>query len=107
MNTLIEYIGPIIFIVLIISYSIYRRCHPKNMDTKQVLKCPKCNSVNLAKYTPKKQGYSPRDAIIGHAVGGKNGAIFALLYESDKSHFHCRFCGHRFAVKENRFVKEM
>ncbi len=71
MNTLIEYIGPIILIVLIISYSIYRRCHPNNMDTKQALKCPKCKSIKLQTYIPTQKRYSRKAGMIGHAINGR------------------------------------
>ncbi|MFM0900784.1 hypothetical protein P7J55_11145, partial [Streptococcus suis] len=60
----------------------------------------------LFQWAPKKRGYSPRDVIIGQAIGGRNGAMFALLYEADKTHYHCQFCGHNFAIKENRFIRE-
>ncbi|HFU3983094.1 TPA: hypothetical protein ACGO2Q_001892 [Streptococcus suis] len=76
------------------------------MDTKQALKCLKCKSVKAEKYTSKIVTILLNMQLMDKLLG-QSGAIFALLYESDKSHFRCRFCGHRFAVKENRFVKEM
>ncbi|HEL1592730.1 TPA: hypothetical protein TXY98_001697 [Streptococcus suis] len=102
MMNLLEYIGPILFITAIISYSLYRRFK----DSKATINVPKCKSEKLQKYPPKKREYSPRDAIIGQAIGGRNGAMFALLYEADKTHYHCRFCGHNFAIKENRLIRE-
>ncbi|CYU96981.1 TPA: hypothetical protein U2D46_000768 [Streptococcus suis] len=105
MMDLLEYIGPILFITAIISYSLYRR-FKDSKATINVPKCPKCKSEKLQKYPPKKREYSPRDAIIGQAIGGRNGAMFALLYEADKTHYHCRFCGHNFAIKENRLIRE-
>ncbi|WP_278044513.1 hypothetical protein [Streptococcus parasuis] len=41
MNTLQEYIGPIFLVILIISYSFYRRFHPDTKDTKQATKVSK------------------------------------------------------------------
>lgn len=50
MNTLLEYIGPIILVILIISYSFYRRFHPDTKDTKQPPRCPK--NVSLLSFKP-------------------------------------------------------
>ncbi|MGQ7462544.1 hypothetical protein ACTGZQ_08480 [Streptococcus suis] len=105
MMNLLEYIGPILFITAIISY-ILSRMFTDSKATIIVPKCPKCKSEKLQKYTSKKLRYSPRDAIIGQAIGGRNSAMFALLCEADKTHYHCRFCGHNFAIKENRLIRK-
>ncbi len=51
---LLDYIGPILFITAIISYSLYRRLKDSKA-TIIVPKCPKCKSDKLQKYTPKKE----------------------------------------------------
>ncbi len=107
MNTLIEYIGPIILIVLVISYSIYRRRHPNNMDTKHALKCPKCKSIKLQTYVPTQKRYSRKAGMIGHAINGIEGAMFAMLYEADRTYYRCQHCGYRFSRKENRFISNI
>lgn len=102
MNTLIEYIGPITLLVLIISYSIYRRCHPNNMDTKQALNCPKCKSIKLQTYVPTQKRYSRKAGMIG-----LEGAMFAMLYEADRTYYRCQHCSYRFSRKENRFISNI
>ncbi|HEL1556674.1 TPA: hypothetical protein TXJ05_000844 [Streptococcus suis] len=107
MNTLLEYIGPIILLILIISYSFYRRFHPDTKDTKQPPRCPKCKSIKLQTYTPSRKQYSRKAGMFGHALNGVEGAMFAMLYEADRTYYRCQYCGHRFSRKENRFISNI
>ncbi|WP_449456348.1 hypothetical protein [Streptococcus suis] len=45
--------------------------------------------------------------MIGHAINGIEGAMFAMLYEADWTYYRCQHCGHRFSRKENRFISNI
>ena len=107
MNTFLEYIGAIILIILIISYSFYRRFHPDTKDTKQPPRCPKCKSIKLQMYTPSRKQYSRKAGMVGHAINGVEGAMFAMLYEANRTYYRCQYCGQRFSRKENRFISNI
>ena len=103
MDALLTYIGPISLLCLIVAYSLFR-----SKQKKQAKKtaCPKCRSHNLTTYTPEKAEYSMKAGMVGYAMDEMDGAMLAILYEADKTYYHCRFCGHRFSKKENRYIPE-
>ncbi|HEL2555501.1 TPA: hypothetical protein TZ318_001164 [Streptococcus suis] len=45
--------------------------------------------------------------MIGHAIDGIEGAMFAMLYEADRTYYRCQHCGYRFSRKENRFISNI
>ncbi|MGQ7393421.1 hypothetical protein HO665_01210 [Streptococcus suis] len=108
MKNLLEYIGPIGLITLIIAYSIYRRLHPTTEDDKHHLpsRCPECSSTSIQAYKPARKRYSRTAAMMGHLLNGSRGAWFTTLYEADRTYYYCRYCGHKFDRKENRFLAE-
>lgn len=107
MNTLLEYIGPIVLLVLILAYSIYRKFKPSDEQaSKRPPTCPKCKSNKLQIIRPKRKQYSRKAAMVGSTINGMKGAMFAMLYEADRTHYRCSYCGHQFSRKENRFIAE-
>lgn len=109
MTYLMDYIGPISLLVIILIYAGYTHVTKKRSSnqtkTQKPTSCPKCHSTKLQVYQPVKTTYSRKAAAIGHVLDGTRGALFAMLYEADRTHYHCRFCGTRFSKKENRFIQ--
>jgi hypothetical protein len=99
MNTLLEYIGPIFLVILIISYSFYRRFHPDTKDTKQAhLGVQNVSLLSFNLYLSRKQ-YFRKAGMVGHAINGVEGAMFAMLYEANRTYYR-QYCGHRFSRKK-------
>lgn len=106
MDTLLTYIGPIGLLCLIVGYSLFQSKQKKQAKKPSKPACPKCRSHNLTTYTPEKAEYDMRAGMVGYAIDEMDGAMTAMLYEADKTYYHCLFCGHRFSKKENRYLPE-